>query len=162
MAAAITSTRTMLPLRRAGSPPAAGSARAGWPSWSVSALIGRGVAYLSWLRRADARLLSASTGPGCASGCSARWRPIRRFAACSGRASSCRPSRQAAFEAHDVTDHLGDRLIVLVRDFLVDLDGGVEATRQRHVLDDRDVVLAGDLADLQRNRIDALGDADRR
>ena len=51
---------------------------------------------------------------------------------------------------------------MLGRDFLVDLDGGVQRAGERRILDDRDAVLAGDLADFQRDRIDALGDADRR
>src|SRR6185312_6113122 len=58
--------------------------------------------------------------------------------------SSRRPPRKAALEAHDVADDLGDRLIMLDRDLLVDIDGGVERARQRHVLHDRNIVLPGD------------------
>ena len=53
-------------------------------------------------------------------------------------------------------------MVVLGRDFLVDVDGGVERAGQRHVLDDGDVVLARDLPDLEGEIVDALGDADRR
>src|SRR6476646_5110417 len=42
---------------------------------------------------------------------------------------------------HDVADDFGDRLVVLGRDFLVDLDGGVERARERRVFHDRDGVL---------------------
>ncbi|GCC48527.1 hypothetical protein chiPu_0032671, partial [Chiloscyllium punctatum] len=50
---------------------------------------------------------------------------------------------QAAPQPHHVTDDFGNRVIVLDRDFLVDVDGGIERPGQRHVLHDRDVVLLG-------------------
>ena len=58
-------------------------------------------------------------------------------------------------------DHFGHCLVVLDRDRLVDLDGGMQRARERRVLDDRDRMLTGDLPDLQGHRVDALGDADR-
>ena len=51
---------------------------------------------------------------------------------------------------------------MLDRDCLVDLDGGMQRAGQRRILDDRDRMLAGDLPDLQGQRFDAFGDADRR
>src|SRR6266581_1534908 len=62
----------------------------------------------------------------------------------------------------DVADNFGDRMIMFHRDLLVDLDGGMQRPRQRHVLDDGDIVRAGDFPDLERDRIDPLGHADRR
>src|SRR5215469_3255528 len=58
--------------------------------------------------------------------------------------------RHGAVEPHHIADDLGDRLVVLGLDLLVDLDGGVERAGQRRILDDRNVVLAGDLADAAR------------
>ena len=65
-------------------------------------------------------------------------------------------------QLHDIADDLGHRLVVLGRDFLVDLDRGVQRARERRVLHHRDRMLGRDLADLQRQRVDALGEADRR
>src|SRR4051794_17846587 len=59
-----------------------------------------------------------------------------------------------ALEAHDVADDLGDGLVLLGRNLVVDLDRGIEGPRHRRVLDDRHLVLGGDLADL---RGDAVG-----
>src|SRR4051794_8733968 len=39
---------------------------------------------------------------------------------------------------HDVADDFGDRLVVLGRDFLVDLDGGVQGAGERRIFHDRD------------------------
>ena len=50
------------------------------------------------------------------------------------------PPGEAALELHDVADHLGDRLVVLDRNFVVDLDSGVQRPRQRRVLDHRHIV----------------------
>src|SRR5262249_22647936 len=47
-------------------------------------------------------------------------------------------------ESQHVGDDLGHRLVVLGRDLLVDLDGGVQRAGERWVLDDRYVVLPGD------------------
>src|SRR5919199_308655 len=66
----------------------------------------------------------------------------------------------ARLEAHDVTDDLGHGLVVLGRDLLVEIDAGVQGARQRRVLDDRDAVPFGHLADARGHRVDALGDAD--
>src|SRR6266705_2624308 len=78
----------------------------------------------------------------------------------------CRESRppagKPALETHDVADNFGDRMIMFHRDLLVDLDGGMQRPRQRHVLDDGDIVLAGDFPDLARDRIDALRSEERR
>src|SRR4051812_15002915 len=69
---------------------------------------------------------------------------------------------QGALQPHDVADDLGHRPVVLLGDFLVDLHGGVQCTGERHVLDDRDAVLLGDFANLERDIVHAFGDADRR
>jgi hypothetical protein len=61
-------------------------------------------------------------------------------------------------QAHHVADDLGDRLVVLGRDLLVDLDRRVQGARDRRVLDDRDIARRGDLADLADDGVDALGD----
>src|SRR5436305_12013543 len=60
-----------------------------------------------------------------------------------------------------VEHYLGDRMIVFHRDLVVDLHGGMQGPRQRHVLDDRDVVLGGDFPDLERDRIDARSEERR-
>src|SRR5262245_54424390 len=70
--------------------------------------------------------------------------------------------REAPAQPHDVADHLGHRLVVVGRDLSVDLDGGMQRARQRRILDHRHAVLPGDLADAQRDVVDALGDAYRR
>ena len=57
-------------------------------------------------------------------------------------------SGKAAFQAHDVADDFGDRMIVLDRNLVVDLDGGIQRAGQRQVLDDWNVMLAGDFPDL--------------
>src|SRR5262249_14308237 len=69
---------------------------------------------------------------------------------------------EGALEPHHVADHLGHRLVMLGWNLFVDFDGGVQRARQRWILHHRNVVLAGALADLARDRIGALGDADRR
>ena len=48
-----------------------------------------------------------------------------------------------------MTDELGDRMVVLDRDLLVNLDGSMERARQLHVFDDRNVVRPGDFPDLE-------------
>ena len=53
-------------------------------------------------------------------------------------------------QPHDIADHFGHRLVVLDRDRLVDLDGGMQRAGERRVLDDRDRMLAGDLAGSSR------------
>src|SRR5215469_13986362 len=55
---------------------------------------------------------------------------------------------QPAFETEDIADDFGHRLVLLGRDFLVDLHRGIKRPRNRRILDDRHVVLRGDLADL--------------
>src|SRR5579863_4024192 len=45
-------------------------------------------------------------------------------------------------QPHDVTDDLGDRAVMLGRDFLVDLDGAVQGAGERRVLDHGNVVAA--------------------
>ena len=52
-------------------------------------------------------------------------------------------------EEHD----LGNRLVELGRDHLVDLDASVERLRQGLVLDHGNAVLRGDLADAQGNEV---------
>ena len=51
---------------------------------------------------------------------------------------------------------------MLDRNLVVDLDGGIQRAGQRHVFDDRNVVLAGDFPDPERDVVHALGHADRR
>ena len=71
-------------------------------------------------------------------------------------------SRHARVEPHDVADHLGHRLVVLGRDFLVDLDGGVQRARERRVFDDRNAVCSRATSRIfEGDQVDALGDADR-
>src|SRR5204863_10160638 len=70
------------------------------------------------------------------------------------------PHRPA--QPHHVTDHLGHRAVVLGWQFLIDLDGRVQRAGERRVLDHRDAVLGRDLADLQREGVDALGETHRR
>src|SRR2546423_15017649 len=50
-------------------------------------------------------------------------------------------------ELHHIADHLGHRPVMLRRDFLIYFDGRVQRARQRRILDHRDIVLGGDLAD---------------
>ncbi len=72
------------------------------------------------------------------------------------------PTRPAArCNFHDVADDFGDRLVMLGRDFLVDLDGGVQRAGERRIFHDRDGMLAGHLADFHGHGVDALGKADR-
>ena len=66
-----------------------------------------------------------------------------------------------AAQFHDVPDDFGHRLVVLGRDFLVDLDGGMQRAGKRRIFDDRDGMLGCQLADFQRHQIGALGEADR-
>ena len=66
------------------------------------------------------------------------------------------PDRTA--QLHDIADHLGHRLVVLGRDFLIDLDGGVQRAGERRVLHHRDRMLGCDLADFQGKRVGAMGD----
>src|SRR5665213_4553757 len=67
-----------------------------------------------------------------------------------------------AGEAHDVADDLRHRLEMLLRHGFVELDRGIEGACQRRVLDNRDFVLQRHLADLDRQRVHAFGDADWR
>jgi len=53
-------------------------------------------------------------------------------------------------------------MVVLDRDLLVNLDGGMERARQLHVFDNRNVVRPGDFPALEGDVVGALGDADRR
>src|SRR5262245_35254053 len=66
---------------------------------------------------------------------------------------------RGALEPHHVADHLGHRLVMLGRHLFVDLDSRRQRARKRRVLDDRDVLLGPDLADLERDVVEALGDA---
>ena len=61
----------------------------------------------------------------------------------------------AARKLEDVADDLGDRGVVFDADRAVHLDRGVERARERRALDDRDPCFLRDLADLERDRIDA-------
>src|SRR3569833_3769862 len=169
--AATSSTSTMLPLRRAGSWAANGSVD-GW--LSVSAVIGSGAALRRGSPRANGNRPAAGnpalgwrTSPECLNRTGKR-KPIRRlfdkltaFQGVFQRFLSA-SSGKSVFQAHDVTDDLGDGLIVLIRYLIVDIDGGIARTRQRHVLHDRDIVLLGDFPDLERDVVDTLGDAARR
>src|SRR6185295_9984439 len=67
-----------------------------------------------------------------------------------------------AAEPHHIADHFRYRAIVLGRHLLIDFDRRMQRTRQRRVLDHRNVVLGRDLADFQRDRVDAFGEAHRR
>src|SRR5689334_12510307 len=62
-----------------------------------------------------------------------------------------------ALQLEDIADDLRHRLVEFRRHFLVDLHRRVQAARQGRVLDHRDAVLLGDLADLLRHLVDALG-----
>src|SRR6218665_1787303 len=117
IAAAISSTSTMLPLRRAGSCSTGFCAVIDWRSWSVSAVIGRFVACWQLRQRGFARLLSASIGWLYASAASAYSLPIRRFATRSQALARHFPESlhtpgQAALQAHDVANHFGHRMVV--------------------------------------------------
>src|SRR3954453_23159084 len=65
-------------------------------------------------------------------------------------------------EPHHIADHLGDRLVVLRRHLIIDLDRRVQRAGERRVLDHRDIVGGRDLADLECDIVDALGQTDRR
>src|SRR5262245_33627884 len=69
------------------------------------------------------------------------------------------PPRDRTVEPHHVADDLRHGLIVLGRDFLVELDGSMQGARQRRVLDDRNVVGGRHFADLARDQVGALGQA---
>src|SRR3954447_24498311 len=59
-------------------------------------------------------------------------------------------------------EHLGDGREGVGGDVVTDLDGGVQVAGERAVLDDRHVVLVGQLADAQGDEVDALGQDARR
>src|SRR6185312_476530 len=158
-APATSSTSTIEPRRRNGSCAATGS---GVGSRSIWAFMAAKAALRSFTRFSTRGFLSALIGPESARASGPYLTSLRAFWPLCGRGSRHPPSRKAALQTHDVADDLGDRMVVLDRNLLVDLDGGIERARQRHVLYDRDVVLAGDLPDLEGDVIDTLGDADRR
>src|ERR1700729_1523600 len=94
-----------------------------------------------------------------------RWVPVlrsgtsRRIAP--GTRSASHPSpRQPALQAHHIADDFGNRMIVLDRDFVVDLHCGMQGAGQGDVLDDGNIVRFRDFPDLERDGVDALGDAD--
>src|SRR5258706_3404348 len=160
MPPATSSTRMMLPPRRAGS-----WAFAGWRdrSWSVSAVMRRDAACRhrgNALSRLSPECLNRARKrkPVKPAFCWLRSFPAHFLAETESRP----PAGQPALEAHDVADNLADCMIVFHRDLVVDLHGGMQGPRQRHVLDDGNIVLAGDFPDLERDGIDALGHADRR
>src|SRR5450759_5589386 len=47
-------------------------------------------------------------------------------------------------QPHDIADHFGHRLVVLDRDRLVDLDGGMQRAGERRVLDHGNRMFGGD------------------
>src|SRR5262249_10800704 len=69
---------------------------------------------------------------------------------------------QATLEPHHIADDFGHRLVVLGRHIFVHIHRRIKGAGERGILDDRDVVLLGDLADLERDVVLSLGDADRR
>src|SRR4051794_28048230 len=62
---------------------------------------------------------------------------------------------------HDEADDLGDRLEMFGRDGFVDIDSCKERAGKRRVLDDRDVVLLGKVADAEGDVVGTLGEAER-
>ena len=67
-----------------------------------------------------------------------------------------RHPRAGAAQRHHERQDPRDRHVELGRDLVVDVADPVEQPGQRLVLDDRDAVLAGPLADLRRQRVRAL------
>src|SRR3954469_11635860 len=118
----------------------------------------------SWLTSCAAMMLLASySAPN-----APRESPAQCVGACGARKGSesrvpadfSMPHRAA--QPHHVADHLGDRAVVLGWHLLVDLYGCVQRAGERRVFDHRNVVLGRNLADFQRDGVDAFGEADRR
>src|SRR3984957_4833417 len=83
----------------------------------------------------------------------APWRPI-------GGSPRLSPRHQPP-QPHQVADDLGNGAVVLLRNFLIDFHRAVQGAGQRRVLDHRNTVGLGDFADLARDQVGALGDAER-
>jgi len=65
------------------------------------------------------------------------------------------PAGKIAPEPHDIANDFGDRMVVLDRDLLVNLNGCIQRARQLHILDNRNVVCPGDLPDLEGDVVGA-------
>ena len=62
----------------------------------------------------------------------------------------------------NVGQHFGDGPVEMLRNLLADIGGLVQRLGQRLILDDRDLVIEGDLADPQRQVVLAFGEHARR
>src|SRR3954453_17674779 len=118
----------------------------------------------SWLTSCAAMMLLASYSAPIAP----RESPAQCVVACAARKGSksrvpadfSMPPRAA--QPHHIADHLGHRAVVLGWHLLVHLDGRMQCTRERRVLDYRDVMLGRNLANLQCDAVDTFGEAERR
>src|SRR5262245_52990045 len=129
---AIASTRLMLPPCWLA-PVRSSAVRAISPVTSCCAMIGFATRY--------SRILSASDAES-AQGVRARrvLSAIRAKRVCHSLTGSCPAAGNRAIEPHHVSNHFRDRLVVLGRDLLVDLPGGMECTGERRVFHKRRTV----------------------